>query len=281
MTDSPSLRARASRAYTIASVGSTTAIYAGCLGGDLWLVGVGLILGAAVLAMLLPGGQVGRYAGITAFVLTLPVSIFLSSDPINFLLHLIFVFGTYQHVRREFRLDTRPGPAAAPSDSRQATAAPPESRLPAGVADERLLDRLAVHEMTRARRYEHPLTLLLVDIDNWSALSTERGKRGAFEQITSLAIRIRRLLRDVDAIGLHGNGQLAILLPETPLDGALVVAGRIEEAARDDVGLAVRVGAAVFPDDSVSVEGLLQEAEAAVELARLEKVAVAQRVLLT
>lgn len=176
-----------------------------------------------------------------------------------------------------------PGSSSQPSstDSRRLAAAPAEGRLPAGVADERLLDRLAIHEMTRARRYEHPLTLLLVDIDNWSALNVERGKRSACEQFTALAIRIRRLLRDVDAIGLHGDGQLAILLPETPLDGALVVAGRIAEAAREDVGLAVRVGAAVFPDDSVSVDGLLQEAEAAVELARLEGLAVAQRVLLT
>ena len=176
-----------------------------------------------------------------------------------------------------------PGKTSAPAtgDSRRLTAAPAESRLPAGVADERLLDRLAVHEMTRARRYEHPLTLLLVDIDGWATRNTEQGKRGTDEQFTSLALRIRRLLRDVDAIGLHGDGQLAILLPETPLDGALVVAGRIEEAAREDVGLAVRVGASVFPDDAVSVEGLRHEAEAALELARLEGVAIAQRVSLT
>ena len=168
--------------------------------------------------------------------------------------------------------------ATAPVGGREQPVAPAEGRLPAGVADERLLDRLAVHEMTRARRYEHPLTVLLVDIDRWSVLSAERGKRGAQEQLSALAIRIRRLLRDVDAIGLHGDGQLAILLPETPLDGALVVAGRIEEEAREDVGLSVQVGAAVFPDDAISVEGLLHEAEAALELAQLEGVAVAQRV---
>ena len=170
--------------------------------------------------------------------------------------------------------------ASSVPGGRQATAVPAEARLPAGVADERLLDRLAIHEMTRARRYEHPLTLLLVDIDGWSMLATERGKRGAFDQVSVLAVRIRRLLRDVDAIGLHGDGQLAILLPETPLDGALVVAGRIEQAARDDVGVSVRVGAAVFPEDAVSVDGLLHEAEAALELARLEGVAVVQRVQL-
>jgi diguanylate cyclase (GGDEF)-like protein len=177
--------------------------------------------------------------------------------------------------------------AAAPAErapdgepSRQYVVAPAEARLPAGVADERLLDRLAVHEMTRARRYEHPLTLLLVQVDVWPLLQAEHGQRGALDRLSRLAIRIRRLLRDVDAIGLHGDGQLAILLPETPLDGAMVVAGRIEETAREDVGVRVRVGAAVFPDDAVTVEGLLVEAEAALELARLEGAGVAQRVQL-
>jgi GGDEF domain-containing protein len=134
--------------------------------------------------------------------------------------------------------------------------------------------------MTRARRYEHPLTLVLVHMDGPGGLTTVRTRRHPHEQLAALAVRIRRLLRDVDAIGLHGDGQLAVLLPETPLDGAMVVAGRIEEAAREDVGVRVRVGAAVFPDDAVTVDGLLLEAQAALELASLEGSSIAQRVQL-
>lgn len=281
MSDNPSLRARIARASAIVSVGFLTALYTACLGGDLWLIGVALILGAAALAVVLPGGQVGRYSGVAAFLLSLPVIALITIDMPAFFLHLLIVFCTYQAVRRGLRPGTAPSPASSPAERRQAAASPAEGRLPAGVADERLLDRLAVHEMTRARRYEHPLTLLLVDIDGWSALAADRGKRSASEQWSVLAVRIRRLLRDVDAIGLHGENQLAILLPETPLDGALVVAGRIEEAAREDIGVSVRVGAAVFPEDAVSVDGLLHEAEAALEMARLEGVAVSQRIQLS
>jgi diguanylate cyclase (GGDEF)-like protein len=172
--------------------------------------------------------------------------------------------------------------ASLPVDTlnRHAAPTPAGIRLPAGVADEALLDRLAVHEMTRARRYEHPLTLLLVGVDGWSTLSAERGKRAAFEVLSTLAMRIRRLLRDVDAIGLHGDGRLAVILPETPLDGAIVVASRIEQAAREDVGLKTRVGVSIFPDDAVTVEALIREAEAALDLARLEDVTVVERVRL-
>ena len=69
-----------------------------------------------------------------------------------------------------------------------------------------------------------------------------------------------------------------MLLPETPLDGAQVVAVRIQQAALEDVGLKTRIGAAVFPDDAVTVEALMQEAEAGLDLARLEGVSIVQRV---
>lgn len=163
---------------------------------------------------------------------------------------------------------------------RQVIPAPACTRLPPGVADEALLDRLAIHEMTRARRYERPLTLLLIGVDGWSALVAERGKRGAFDVLSTLAARARHLLRDVDAIGLHGEGRLAVLLPETPLDGAVVVARRIEQAALGDIGLKTRIGVAVFPEDAGTVEALVREAEAGLELARLEGVSIVERVTL-
>jgi diguanylate cyclase (GGDEF)-like protein len=170
-------------------------------------------------------------------------------------------------------------PAVAPVSADRAPApAPAGLRLPPGVADEALLDRLAVHEMTRARRYERPLALLLIGIEDWSSLVAERGRKTAFDGLSKLATRVRRVLRDVDAVGLHGDGRLVVLLPETPLDGAHVVAVRIQQAALEDVGLKTRIGAAVFPDDALTVEALMQEAEAALDLARLEGVGVVQRV---
>lgn len=176
----------------------------------------------------------------------------------------------------------RPTPAAAPVElpagDRPAAPSPAGVRLPPGVADEALLDRLAIHEMTRARRYERPLTLLLIGVEGWSTLAAERGRRTSFELLSALATRSRRVLRDVDAIGLHGDGRLAVLLPETPLEGAQVVAMRIQQAALEDVGLKTRIGAAVFPDDAVTVETLMLEAEAGLDLARLEGVSVAARV---
>ena len=281
MNEHADLRTRLRAVAGLFAVGFSATLITVCNDADGWIIGMVTLLGAAMLAVLLPHGRVGRIVGIAATVVAVPLLWLISTDELGLLLNLASVLGTY-HVVRWHRETPRAakGSDAVPAKTRQQTASPAEARLPAGVADERLLDRLAVHEMTRARRYEHPLTLLLVDIDGWPGLLADRGARGAYDQLSLLAVRIRRLLRDVDAIGLHGEHQLAILLPETPLDGALVVANRIEEAAREDVGLSVRVGAAVFPDDAVTVEGLLHEADAALDLARLEGLAVAQRIVL-
>ncbi|HZO30715.1 MAG TPA: diguanylate cyclase [Chloroflexota bacterium] len=167
-----------------------------------------------------------------------------------------------------------------PTGDRQAQPTPAGVRMPPGVADETLFDRLAVHEMTRARRYERPLVLLLIGVDGWSAMVAERGRRGALDNLATLATRVRRLLRDVDAIGMHGDGRLAVLLPETPLDGAMVVAGWIQQTVLQDVRLRAWIGAAVFPDDAVTVEALLREAEAGLDLARIEGVSTVERVCL-
>lgn len=169
------------------------------------------------------------------------------------------------------------GQASGGNHDRAGTPSAADTRLPPGVADAALLDRLTVHEMTRARRYERPLTLLLVGIEGWPTIYARHGRRTAAEILNALAVKVRRLLRDVDAIGIHGAGRLAVLLPETPLDGALVVAGRIEKLTVDDADVTVRVGAAVFPDDAVTVESLMQQAEAALDLARLEHVDVVER----
>jgi GGDEF domain-containing protein len=169
-------------------------------------------------------------------------------------------------------------PVNVPAGDRPAEPSAAGVRLPPGVADEALLDRLAIHEMTRARRYERPLTLLLIGVEGWSTMMAERGRRTSLELLSALATRARRVLRDVDAIGVHGDGRLAVLLPETPLEGAQVVAMRIQQAALEDVGLKTRIGAAVFPDDAVTVEALMLEAEAGLDLARLEGISVVQRI---
>jgi len=126
-------------------------------------------------------------------------------------------------------------------------------------------------EIARARRYEHTLSLLLVGLDDWSTLIAQRGTSAAGRQLAEGAEAVRRVVRDVDTVSTYGPGLLAILLPETALPGAAVVAEKVGRVARER-GLTIRTGAASYPDDALTNDELLREAAAALELAQLSRV---------
>jgi len=127
-------------------------------------------------------------------------------------------------------------------------------------------------ELSRARRHEHPLSLLEIGIDEWPALVAQRGRAAAARKQDDLATDVQRLLRDADYVTRQENGTLALLLPETAPDGAAAVALKIHESARAHLHVTVRSGLAAFPRDALSGDGLVREAEAALELATLHHV---------
>lgn len=135
-------------------------------------------------------------------------------------------------------------------------------------------------EVSRARRYEHPLSLLVVGMDEWPLLVVQRGRAAATRLLDNLASDLCRWLRDVDYVAPLGDGALALLLPETDRDGACPVAAKVAGAARELVHVTVRAGQAAYPCDALTSEHLLAEASAALDLARLQHVGVAGNVAL-
>jgi diguanylate cyclase (GGDEF)-like protein len=252
-----------------------TTLVTGVTTGSDWPVTVGALVIATVAALLVPSARLGISIGLGSGLFTV-AWLLLDGNMVITALGIgscVCLSGLAAIAASCTQI-----PAAAGAADQRAQPAATAHRLPPGVADGALFERLIVHELTRARRYERPLTCLLVGIEDWSAICVKGGRHSAHDRLGVLAMRIRRLLRDVDAIGEYGEGRLAMVLPETPLDGALVVATRIERVALDEVGLRVRLGASIFPDDAVTVEGLFREAEAALDLAHLEQVTIAERV---
>lgn len=127
-------------------------------------------------------------------------------------------------------------------------------------------------ELSRARRHEHPLSLLEIGIDEWPALVAQRGRAAAARKQDDLATDVQSLLRDADYVKRQENGRLALLLPETAPDGAAAVALKIHESARARLHVTVRSGMAAFPRDALLGDALVREAEAALDLAALHHV---------
>jgi diguanylate cyclase (GGDEF)-like protein/excisionase family DNA binding protein len=138
-------------------------------------------------------------------------------------------------------------------------------------------------ETARASRYERPMSLLLFDIDNLSEVNAGQGYGAGDRLLERLGILARQFFRHHDWVARYGGDAIAVLLPETALDKAAVLATRfrkmVEERLRlvdhkTDVVMRVTVSAAAvgteFGRGEVDSRHVLAEAEAAVLRSKMD-----------
>jgi len=122
-------------------------------------------------------------------------------------------------------------------------------------------------EIRRARRYERPATLLAISPTTSSQkLAHNRFSKEMEEELIERYVggQVVRLLKeelpDCDVIAQR-NDHFIILTPETDGQTSDVVVNRLRVAAREKLGLELVIGASSFPDEAVTFESLLQQAE--------------------
>ena len=87
-------------------------------------------------------------------------------------------------------------------------------------------------EFARARRYNHPLAVFMLDIDHFKAVNDSHGHQVGDEVIKLVADVLRASTRETDMIGRYGGEEFLVLAPETGADAALVAAERIRGAVQ-------------------------------------------------
>lgn len=139
------------------------------------------------------------------------------------------------------------------------------------------LERLTV-ELDRARRYGHTLSLLVVDVDHFKQINDTAGHLAGDRVLGDIGGMLQRAVRAVDLVARYGGEEFVVLLPETPLEGAVLFAERLREllerqmfVGRGDevVQLTVSVGVATFPATHVhSADDLFARADEALYRAK-------------
>ena len=145
-----------------------------------------------------------------------------------------------------------------------------------GVATRRAFYDVATTEISRARRYQQPLCVLLIDPDHFRDVNDTHGTTFGDECLRTIAHVCRQESRNTDIIGRVGGEEFAVLLPSTELAGGLVLAERIRERMARHVfpgeqsGLrcTVCVGVAELAAEAPTVDALLGMAETAVSRAK-------------
>jgi two-component system cell cycle response regulator len=134
-------------------------------------------------------------------------------------------------------------------------------------------------ELERARRYRHPLSLLIIDVDDFKAFNDRFGHLAGDHALRKIADVIRRSARSTDIIARYGGEEFALILPESVPKGALMVAERIKiEMAETNfirnssifVNLTVSIGLYTSEHGDISEDQMVSLADEAAYRAKLE-----------
>jgi diguanylate cyclase (GGDEF)-like protein len=138
-------------------------------------------------------------------------------------------------------------------------------------------DRLKA-EVRRSDRYDSPLALLMVDVDDFKAFNDSRGHLAGNVALRQLASVLRRSVREADVVARYGGEEFAILLPNTSKLAALHVAEKVRRAvekarigASDDTagrGLTVSIGVSGQPGDACAAKELADRADRGLYVAK-------------
>jgi len=96
-----------------------------------------------------------------------------------------------------------------------------------GLANRRCFDETLNAEWQRALRQRQPLSLLMVDVDNFKAYNDANGHLGGDECLKRIATAVASEMRANDLVARYGGEEFAVILPNQSLKGASIVAERI------------------------------------------------------
>jgi diguanylate cyclase (GGDEF)-like protein len=131
-------------------------------------------------------------------------------------------------------------------------------------------------EVSRTRRSDRGFCVLMIDVDGLKLINDTAGHLRGDDALRALGMVIRRSIRTVDSAYRYGGDEFVVLLPETDIVGAFVVAEKIRAGA-EEVGAAlseiepvtsVSIGLVSHPEDGLSAEELMTAADRAMYQAK-------------
>jgi diguanylate cyclase (GGDEF)-like protein len=130
---------------------------------------------------------------------------------------------------------------------------------------------LAEQEFERSRRYNRPLSLIMLDIDHFKRVNDTYGHAAGDTVLEQLAQLCQKSLREVDVFARYGGEEFVILLPETTSIEAQLTAERIRqlvartpiEITGDSLTITISFGIVELDKDCKNVEELLDRSDQA------------------
>ncbi len=141
-----------------------------------------------------------------------------------------------------------------------------------GLRNYRFFELYLYHEIDRSRQYAWPLSLVLLDVDDFKSYNDRHGHSAGNEALATLGRLVAESCRKVDIAARYGGEEFVIIVPATTKVGAEVVAERARQAVAahpwGTAGVTISAGVATFPGDAGDGEELVQRADEALYAAK-------------
>jgi diguanylate cyclase len=144
-----------------------------------------------------------------------------------------------------------------------------------GALNRKGMDEALVREMARSKRHGAPMSLALLDIDNFKKLNDTLGHQAGDDALVHLASVVRETLRPQDTLARYGGEEFVIIMPDTALEDASGVMTRVQRQLtkrfflhkNEKLLITFSAGVAELGPDEAAPEGI-KRADAAMYLAK-------------
>ncbi len=137
------------------------------------------------------------------------------------------------------------------------------------VHNRRYFNEAMERELARSKRYKHPFTLVLFDIDNFKKINDTHGHLAGDEVLRRLAQLVKKKVRTNDLVARIGGEEFAVLLPEVRVDGGHAFAEKLRKLISQErfwsdgmpVPVTISLGVAEWAEGADDVDAMVKLAD--------------------
>lgn len=147
-----------------------------------------------------------------------------------------------------------------------------------GLLNRRYFQERISEEIERSRRHHLPLSLIMLDMDNFKSINDTYGHVVGDEVLKVAGRCLRNSIRTIDVAVRYGGEEFTVILPQTTKEEAKVIADRICHEINKldfpfehpDIPFTASIGLATLPEDADSIDELIRNADVALYQAKTE-----------
>jgi two-component system cell cycle response regulator len=137
-----------------------------------------------------------------------------------------------------------------------------------GLFNRRYFNELIKSEFSRIKRSPAPLSLLMLDLDNFKNYNDTQGHQAGDTLLRDAAKVYRNSVRTIDIVCRYGGEEFIVVLPHTDKKSAQIIAERMRMQVGLYLPVTVSIGIATAPDDAEEINQLIEKADNALYLAK-------------